>query len=83
MDFRRMHAWLFVVGAAWSSSAHAHGEAMVLGVLLQFGLGSGLFAGVLVVALHRERLNFGWPFAAFLGILAIARFRERVNSNVG
>jgi hypothetical protein len=71
MNLRRLHAVLFLVGAAWSSSAHAHGEAMVLGVLLQFGLGGGLLAGILVVALRREHLSFAWPFAALLGILAI------------
>lgn len=58
MYSHRTQAWLLIVGTAWSSVAHAHGEAMVFGVLLQFGLGGGLLAGVSVVALHRERLSF-------------------------
>jgi hypothetical protein len=72
MKIRPTHAGLLLLlGAAWSPSAHAHGEAMVLGVLLQVGLGGGLLAGVSVVAVRRERLSFAWPFAAFLGTLAV------------
>lgn len=71
MNARRMYAWILSVGAAWSSSAHAHSEAMVFDILLQLGLGGGLLAGVAVVAIHRQRLGFTLPFAVFLGILAI------------
>ena len=54
-----------------SNLANAHGEAMILGMLLYFGLGGGMVGGILVVATHRDELSFAWPFAWFLAVLCV------------
>ncbi|WP_133155285.1 MULTISPECIES: hypothetical protein [Roseateles] len=56
---------------AWCTPAYAHSEAVVLGVLVYFGLGGGLVAGPIAVVAKRAKLSFAWPFAAFLGILSV------------
>jgi hypothetical protein len=54
-----------------SSSAHAHGEAVVFALLLWVGLFGGVVAGALEELNPWRKLGLGWWFAVYLAILAL------------
>ena len=56
---------------AASTSAHAHGEAVVFALLLWIGLFGGMVAGALEALNPWHKLGPGWWFAIYLGVLAL------------